>query len=984
MKAFCVLCLLLLLPQPGFAQKTRERDLTRLVNPFVGTGAHGHTYPGATLPFGMVQLSPDTRLSGWDGCSGYHYSDQTIYGFSHTHLSGTGIPDYCDILLMPTVGDVHFEPRPEEPDKGYASRFSHQNETARPGYYSVRLDDGNILAELTTTSRVGFHKYSFPQTDRANIILDLAHRDKVLESQLRIIDKTRVEGFRRSEAWAKDQLVYFVIEFSRPFVSSSLSVEDQVSSTATEARGTNLKAAFRFAPSDGVPVLAKVALSAVGLEGARKNLAAELDHWDFNKVKVDANRVWNNELARIDARGGTEAQLKNFYSALYHTMLAPNIFMDVDRQYRGRDFKTHAAKDFDYYTVFSLWDTFRAAHPLYSIIDQRRTRDFIRTFLAQYEQGGRLPVWELAANETDTMIGYHAVSVIADAVAKDIDGFDRALALKAMKHSADLKHLGLDAYTDHGLIGMEEERESVSKTLEYAYDDWCIAEVARRQGQKDDYDRFISRSQYYKNVFDRQSGFMRPRTNAGWLLPFDPREVDFNFTEANSWQYTFFVPHDISGLIALFGGKPAFIGKLDALFSADSKTTGREQVDITGLIGQYAHGNEPSHHMAYLYNYANQPWKTQSRVRQIIDNFYQPTPEGLIGNEDCGQMSAWYVLSAAGFYPVTPGAPIYVIGTPLFPQLSFNLENGKSFVIKARNVSKNNMYIQSAILNGRPYRKSFITHKDLMAGGELFFEMGPRPNLKWGSDNWDIPVSRIQSQPLVPVPVIKAASKTFKDFLLVSVSGTTPGLELHYSTDGSEPSIRSTRFTRPFLIEQSAFVKAIAIDRSGATSLVSTARFHRIPHNWRITLSSKYSSQYNAGGDLALIDGIRGTANWSGGGWQGYQGQDFVATIDLGNVQNVSKLGAGFLQDVGSWIMMPREVDFELSTDGRTFVNAITIPGSVPDKEDGVIVKEYAGTIQSTAARYVRVRARSYGKLPVSHLGSGGDSWIFVDEIIVD
>ena len=964
--------------------QSRQRDFTRLVNPFVGTGAHGHTFPGATIPFGMVQLSPDTRLSGWDGCSGYHYSDRVIYGFSHTHLSGTGIPDYGDILLMPTVGDVYFEARPDEPAKGYASRFSHQNEIASPGYYAVRLDDDNILAELTTTSRVGFHKYSFPQTDLANIILDLAHRDKVLESELRIVDQTHVEGFRRSESWARDQLVYFVIEFSRPFVFSSLSIDDQVSSTAKEARATNLKAAFRFSTNDGGPVLAKVALSAVSLEGARKNLAAELGHWDFNRVKVDANRVWNNELARIEVRGGTEAQLRNFYSALYHTMLAPNVFMDVDRQYRGRDFKTHTAKDFDYYTVFSLWDTFRAAHPLYSIIDRRRTTDFIRTFLAQYEQGGRLPVWELAANETDTMIGYHAVSVIADAVAKDIDGFDRALALKAMKHSADLKHLGLDAYTDHGLIGMEEERESVSKTLEYAYDDWCIAEVARRQGHKDDYNRFITRAQYYKNVFDRQSGFMRPRTNAGWLSPFDPREVDFNFTEANSWQYTFFVPHDISGLITLLGGKQAFTGKLDALFSADSKTTGREQADITGLIGQYAHGNEPSHHMAYLYNYANQPWKTQARVRQIMDNFYQPTPEGLIGNEDCGQMSAWYVLSAAGFYPVTPGAPIYVIGSPLFPETVFKLENGRKFVIKAAHASRNNVYIQSAMLNRRPYTKSFITHKDLIAGGELVFDMGPRPNLKWGSDDWDVPVSRIQSRPLVPVPVIKSASKTFKDFLQVSISGITPGLEFHYTTDGSEPSIRSSRFTRPFLIDQSALVKAIAIDRKGETSLTSTARFHRIPHNWRITLSSKYSSQYNAGGNLALIDGIRGTTNWSGGGWQGYQGQDFVATIDLGNVQNVSKLSAGFLQDVGAWIMMPREVNFELSTDGRTFVPATTIQGSVPEKEYGVIIKEYAGTFRTTAARYVRIRARNYGKLPAWHAGSGGHSWIFVDEIIVD
>lgn len=987
-KALRVFCLLLLLPLPSSSQISRQRDLTRYVDPFVGTGGHGHTFPGATLPFGMVQLSPDTRLTGWDGCSGYHYSDYIIYGFSHTHLSGTGISDYGDILLMPTVGDTHFEPAPDEPDKGYASRFSHQNETARPGYYAVKLDDDNILAELTTTTRVGLHKYSFPKTNRANIILDLAHRDKVLESYLHIIDSTHVEGFRRSEAWAKDQLVYFAVEFSQPVVESILSVEGQASQQATEAtseaRGSSVKASFRFSTLDGAPVLTKVALSAVSLEGARKNLATEIDHWDFNRVKADANRVWNSELSKIEVSGGSEAQLKNFYTALYHSMLAPNIFMDVDRQYRGRDFQTHTANDFDNYTVFSLWDTFRGAHPLYTIIDQRRTTDFIRTFLAQYEQGGRLPVWELAANETDTMIGYHAVSVITDAVAKGIDGFDRQLALKAMKHSADLKHFGLEAYIDHGLIGMEEERESVSKTLEYAYDDWCIAEMARIEGQTADYDRFITRAQYYKNVFDPQSGFMRPRTNANWLAPFDPREVDFNFTEANSWQYSFFVPQDISGLIALMGGKRAFTAKLDGLFIAESKTTGREQADITGLIGQYAHGNEPSHHMAYLYNYANEPWKTQARVRQIMDNFYQPAPDGLIGNEDCGQMSAWYVLSAAGFYPVTPGAPIYAIGSPLFPELRFNLENGKSFVIKARRVSRNNIYIQSATLNGRPYSKSFISHKDLMAGGELIFEMGARPNLQWGASDRDVPVSQITARQVVPVPVIKAAGKTFKDFLQISLAGINRGLELHYTVDGSEPTLRSQRFTRPFLIDRSSTVKALAIDRAGEKSLTATARFYRIPHNWTITLGSKYSSQYNAGGNLALIDGIRGTTNWSGGGWQGYQGQDLIATIDLGKTQRVSKLGSGFLQDVGSWIWMPRQVDFELSTDGRNFVPALSIHGDVSEKDYGVIIKDFVGTLSPKAARYIRIRAHNYGKIPSWHPGTGGDAWIFVDEIIVE
>lgn len=985
-----LLLLLLTLTKFGYAQLKPAR----YVDPFIGTAGHGHTFPGATMPFGMVQLSPDTRLTGWDGCSGYHYSDRIIYGFSHTHLSGTGISDYGDILLMPTIGEVFLNAMNDgRTDKGYASRFDHKNETASPGYYSVRLDDENILVELTTTKRVGFHRYHFPKTDRANVILDLQHRDKVLDSFLRIVDSTHIEGHRRSEAWAKNQIVYFVAEFSRPITASGIAVDASSAAKLTEARGNNLRTFFQFDTS-GAPLQVKVAISSVSIEGARKNLAAELSHWDFDQVKSDAKRAWNNELNKIEVTGGTEAQLKNFYTALYHTMIAPNLFMDVDGQYLGRDFKIHTAKDFENHSVFSLWDTFRATHPLYTIIDQQRTVDFIRTFLAQYEQGGRLPVWELVANETDTMIGYHAVPVIADAAIKGIDDFDGERAFAAMKHSAGLIHFGLDAYTNHGFINMEEERESVSKTLEYAYDDWCIAQMAQMLGHTDDYRRFIERAQYYKNVFDPESGFMRPRTNGNWIAPFDPREVDFNFTEANSWQYSFFVPQDIGGLIELMGGKERFAKKLDQLFAAESKTTGREQADITGLIGQYAHGNEPSHHMAYLYNYVNQPWKSQSRVRQIMDTFYRPLPDGLIGNEDCGQMSAWYVLSAAGFYPVTPGSPLYIIGSPLFPELRFNLENGKSFVIKARGVSERNIYIQSARLNGRPHNKSFFTHGDLMAAGELVFEMGARPNLKWGSGDADVPVSRIKDHQIVPVPVIKASSKTFRDKLEVALyetgrrgDGATAGADrvrIHFTLDRTEPTSKSQPYTQPIFIDYSTTIKAVAIASDGRSSLITTASYYKIPHNWTITLISKYSSQYTGGGDLALIDGIRGTTNWSGGGWQGYQGQDFVAVVDLGKFQKVSKVGAGFLQDAGSWIMMPRQVEIETSLDGRVFTRVASVQNNVPEKQYSVVTRDFVHAITAQKTRYIRIRAHDYGKLPSWHPGSGGNAWIFVDEIIVE
>lgn len=1003
MRTFHALLLLLLLPLQGLRANT-QLNPTQYVDPFIGTAGHGHTFPGATMPFGMVQLSPDTRLTGWDGCSGYHYSDDIIYGFSHTHLSGTGISDYGDILLMPTVGDVYLNAKNGDlTNKGYASRFSHRNETARAGYYAVKLEDDNILAELTSTKRTGVHRYTYPATQAANIIIDLAHRDKVIDSELSVAGGRTVVGWRRSEAWARNQIVYFAIEFSQPFTSYGIAVDDQIIPDLKEARRPNVKAFFRFDARDGTPVMAKVALSAVSVAGARNNLLAETPGWDFEKVRTQSSDAWNRELNKIRVKGGSEAQLKNFYTALYHAMVAPNLFMDVDGKYLGRDFKIHQADGFDNYTVFSLWDTFRAAHPLYTIIQQKRTIDFIRTFLAQYKQGGRLPVWELAANETDTMIGYHAVSVIADAAAKGIDGFDREQAFAAMKHSADLKHFGLDAYTDHGYISMEEERESVSKTLEYAYDDWCIAEMARLLGHRSDYDRYIARAQSYKNIFDAKSGFMRPRTNANWITPFDPHEVSFNFTEANSWQYTFFVPQDISGLIDLMGGKQKFADKLDQMFAADSKTTGRDQADITGLIGQYAHGNEPSHHMAYLYNYVNQPWKTQFRVRQILDNFYQPEPAGLIGNEDCGQMSAWYVLSAAGFYPVTPGSTVYAIGSPLFPEMRFNLENGKTFVITARGVSGTNIYIQSARLNGNVYHKSYLTHEELMAGGELVFEMGAQPNLKWGADENDVPVSRISEPGVVAVPVVQTAGKTFKDRLEIRMQGLgsnssgltvkknsrtsdtrSRNLNIYYTTDGSAPTPKSLRFTKPFTIDRSSTVKAIAIDGNGRSSLVATAQYLKIPHNWSLRLISRYSSQYPASGELALIDGVRGRNNWTGGAWQGYQGQDFVAIIDLGKTETISRVGAGFLQDIGSWIWMPRQIDLEVSADGQSFVPVGMIPGDVPENQYEVVIKDFVKTIGPQQARYVRIRARNYGKIPSWHAGAGGDAWIFIDEIFIN
>jgi predicted alpha-1,2-mannosidase len=959
----------------------KDEDLTKYVNPFIGTDQHGHTFPGAAMPFGMVQLSPDTRLEGWDGCGGYHYSDSIVYGFSHTHLSGTGVPDYCDILFMPTTGEIRLNNGADD-NQGYASRFNHQNEKATAGFYSCYLEDYKVSVELTATKRSGFHKYTFPESKSANIIIDLTHRDKVIESGIKIINEQEIEGFRRSTGWANNQVVYFAAKFSKPFVNSGIE-SDKNLIQEKEVTGDKLKAFMSFYTEANEEILVKVGISSVSIEGARKNLDSEIPGWEFDRIKQDAKEAWNSELHKIYIDGGTVEQKTTFYTAMYHAFLVPNLFMDVDGNYRGRDFNIYKAEGFDYFTVFSLWDTFRGEHPLFTITQQKRTVDFIKTMIAQYEHGGRLPVWELAANETECMIGYHAIPVIADAYIKGIRDFDAEKAVEAMKHSAELDHFGLKSYKEYGYIPAENEAESVSKTLEYAYDDWCIAIMAKELGKLDDYKRYMERAQAYKNIFDPSTGFMRAKMNGRWFEPFDPREVNFNYTEANSWQYSFFVPQDVSGLVEMMGGKENFIESLDQLFSENSATTGREQSDITGLIGQYAHGNEPSHHMAYLYNYVGQPWKTQQRARQIMDDLYSEKPDGLCGNEDCGQMSAWYVLSALGFYPVTPSALVYAFGSPLFAEATINLENGKSFKVSAVNNSPENIYIQTVKLNGKNYTKSFITHSDIIQGGEIVFEMGADPNKKRGTGQTDIPVSEITENLIMPVPYIGQGARTFIDTTVITLGSIIEGAEIFYTLDGTKSDNKSLKYSEPVILNNSATVNAIAYKEGMPQSKALTARFHKIPIGRKITLSTKYANQYSAGGDLALIDFIRGPLNFRTGAWQGYEGVDLDAIIDLGSIQLISKLEIGFMQDVGAWIFLPEKVNFAVSNDGKNYQQIASVKNDVSEKDTRVQIKNFTSNL-STKAKYIKIFAKNRGICPEWHWGAGQKAWIFADEIVIE
>lgn len=917
---------------------TFAQNYQQYVNSMIGTGGHGHTFPGATVPFGMVQLSPDTRIDGsWDGCSGYHFDDFIIYGFSHTHLNGTGVSDFGDIMLMPTMGT------PSLDNKDYSSKFSHKNEKASAGFYSVKLDDDDIEVALTASPRVGFHDYTFNKSGQANIILDLNHRDLLMMGEVRIIDSKTIEVMRNSSAWARDQHVFARIEFSQPMEITKVNNNAFAPAKVTDKffAGSLLAMSFSKQVKKGEKLLVKVSLSPTSVEGAKLNMS-EISHWDFKKAKTDAEQLWNKELSKIEVTSSDKNKLAIFYTALYHTMMQPNIAQDLDGKYRGRDNEIHTAEGFDYYSVFSLWDTFRGAHPLYTLVDKKRTADFINTFLKQYEQGGRLPVWELASNETDCMIGYHSVAVIADAMAKGIKGFDYEKAFEASKHSAMLDHLGLDAYKKNGFISIDDEHESVSKTLEYAYDDWCIAQMAMILNKKEDYEYFMKRSQNWKNSFDWETKFMRPKKNGGWEKPFDPKEVNNNFTEGNSWQYSFFVPQDIDGMIEAYGGNEKFEAKLDEMFNSESKTTGREQVDVTGLIGQYAHGNEPSHHMAYLYNYVNKPEKTTLKVNYILDNFYKNAPDGLIGNEDCGQMSAWYVLSLMGIYAVTPGSGEWTKTTPYFDNIKINFENSKQL-----NISKKGMkgYLQEVLAK----------------------------------------VKEQKFDKIVPVPVIKAESKSFKDNLKIQILSNNSEDTLYYyvfDKDTSLSVIPYKTYKNPIVIDKTAMISFYA-ENNGQKSNIVTSSFIKKPNNYSIKLNSNYNPQYHAGGEQGLIDGIFGTENWRKGDWQGYQGQDFEAVINLQETKKLSSISARFLQDSRAWILMPTKVEFFASEDNVNFKLVKTIDNKLDARNTDVQLADFKTAIPETKAKFVKVKAYNFGKLPVWHQGAGGEAFIFIDEITV-
>ena len=741
-KQLLILCTILIIScsKQADTSKNKEKLAISYVDPFIGTGGHGHTYPGATVPFGMLQVSPVNGINSWDWCSGYHYSDSVAVGFSHLNLSGTGIGDLADIIFMPVNKEVNLAVNPQSRDSiSYKSSYSHQNEKASPGYYQVFLEDHNINVELTTSKRTANHKYTFKKGDKNSVVIDLGFAinwDKPLETSLKIEDEYTISGTRFSKGWAQNQKVFFVAKFSKPITRYKLYADENVIDKKLTS-GTKTSTQLFFDADDTNELQVKVALSSVSVENAKGNLDSA--NFNFDEVKIDAEKSWEKALSSFDVETKTDSLKTIFYTALYHAQLAPVTFSDKNGEFRLENDEIATAEKYTVYSTLSLWDTFRAEHPLLTLVAPDKVSDIVNSMLAYYETKKILPVWTLYGNETNTMTGYHSISVIVEAYKKGIRGFDAEKAYEAMKNTMMQDERGLNHYKKYGYIPYSLLDESVTITLEYAYDDWCVAEMAKALGKEDDYQFFLNRSKAYQHLFDSESGFMRGKSIDGtsWNEPFDPKYSNHreqtDYTEGNAWQHSWFVPHDVDNLIETHGSNNVFANRLEQLFTESSEITGDNvSADISGLIGQYAHGNEPSHHIAYMFNRAKQPWRTQYWARHILDTQYNTTPNGLSGNEDCGQMSAWYVLSSVGLYPMNPASGEYEISSPVFEKTQMNLPNGKTFHIEAENVSDKNRYIQSATLNGKVFNTTTIAHEDILKGGSLHFIMGSKPNKQWG------------------------------------------------------------------------------------------------------------------------------------------------------------------------------------------------------------------------------------------------------------
>jgi len=933
-----------------------QRGLTQYVNPLVGTDFHGHTFPGAIVPFGQIQPSPDTRLEGWDGCSAYHYSDDTVYGFSHTHLSGTGCEDYGDILLMPVAAEngKDWQFSPLLPQSEFCSPFSHRSEKAEPGYYRLVLRNSRIMVELTADRRVACHRYTFPNQGKKGFVIDLRHRDKVISAGFEKKHGGRITGWRESNAWNPDQKCFFALECSEKILDVRLFDDG--------------RKALVLLPDNCKEAEVYVSISGVDCRGAEGNLNTRQGR-AFDQLRSEARDTWERTLAKIEVEGGSRAERQNFYTALYHCYTSPYLWSDADGRFRGMDDSIYRLADSSSrYTVFSLWDTYRALHPLMAILEPQVTEDWIATMLSQFESGGELTMWELSAHETHCMIGYHACPVILEAYnCHLLDSWtpqQRLRLLQAMVATSNRSEAH-QAYARQGYMDSRADNESVSKTLEYSYDDWCIAAFARKIGSDDPaasaYCDSVARAytvrcQSWQNLMD-ENGFMHARRNGGFVTPFDPTEVNNHYTEANSWQYSTYVPHDIYAWIALQGGAKKAAAFLDNLFTSDSKTTGRNQSDITGMIGQYAHGNEPSHHAAYLYNYLGLGSRGEKIISTILRELYTPGPDGLCGNEDCGQMSAWFVMSAMGFYPVCPGSGEYAATTPLFDRITIHRDGRRPDLV---------------------IDKSQWQPGQFWDGNEFYTQSrcGLRPEER-----------------VTPAPYFNDWNPRFEGVkevrLRVKDSPFSPNARIFYTLDGSAPDTTSTAYTTPIAIDHSVTIKAVAYSPRTGYSPVVEQQLAQFVADKRLTYRTKPAPQYAENGEEGLIDHLYGTTNYSIGGWQGWTG-DMEVVIDLLEEKPVTAVGVDCLENMRSWVFFPARIEVSISADGsqyRAWGRLEDIQKEFPatlGRQEEKVQHTFLCSGSAATARYVKIKAVNFGKMPDWHVSAGEQAWIFIDEITIN
>ncbi|WP_338238494.1 GH92 family glycosyl hydrolase [Persicobacter diffluens] len=988
------------------AFKPASDSVLDYVDPMIGTDGIGHTFPGATTPFGMVQLSPSNDFKSWNWCSGYHYSDEVLKGFAHTHISGAGLAALGDILMMPMTGEATTNPGTEEnPESGYRSRFTHDKESAAAGYYQVELLDYDINVELTTSPRVGFHRYTFQNAGTAHVVIDPTHHimETIFDTEIEQLSSTTIRGLKESEGEGGRRKVYFYAEFSRPLSALKLSRDGQWISD-TKANGEDIRAVASFNDLEaGAQLSVKVAISNVSYEGAEANFMAEAQDLQFDQALAATQALWKKQLGSIEVDVVEEEDKTVFFTALYHAFISPNIISDVTGEYivEGKKYKT----DIPQYSNYSTWDTYRALHPLFTIIEQERSAEMVNSLSSRTSVSNVvLPKWECLGFDNVCMIGYNSVSPMADAILKNIPGINIEEAYEAMKmaamdegkHSPNYDVNGMPDYKKINFVPGEIGC-SVSKTVENNYFDWCLAQVAKQLGKAEDARLFGERALGYRHLYDENTGYLLPKKSDGISQPQNLTiwdDIIKNYVSGNIWGYSTYAPHDVSALMAMHGGPDKFEQFLDMIFQDTTEIVGEQHVDISGFIGKYGHGDEPSHHMPYLYTYAGKPWKTQEMVHQVMEEFYTAQPDGLINNEDLGQMSAWYIFSAMGFYPVCPGDLQYVFGSPKLKSAELKLENGKTFRMKANNIAKNNIYIKSLSLNGKPYTKTFIRHEDIMNGGELVYEMTDKPTL-FGTQEADLPMKWVNAEDLVEqemkvtyMPFSQQEKQFFAKSLLVDLNVNSDKAEIRYTLDGTEPTENAALYKKPIKLTCSATLKARAFETGKLASKVFERDYIQSKSAGlaagypKITLLGAKVDSYGDEQGLNLINGKRGTPVFADGLWTGFTKDDFVALIDLGEELSLTEVSLGTLTNTGVWIFPPKSVKIYIGNGENMALVATKTLNPLPAHEVKRLQHDLKFSKQK--ARYVKVVVENYGPLPTWHGGTGKYPFVFLDEIYVN